>query len=290
MQIHEITRRNINEAGFAAGLATGLDSALSKVGVSGLAMTQGDGNGPGMDRAAALKMGQRLTQTLMPVMMKNWSETVSRVVRQSTDPATGQPATSPAALTPASQNTLKMELNNIIGQAIEPRSRFDYTKLDQMVGDDQTTKSQAQVITQAIVTAADQIYKATLDPKAGVDVGRAWQSLMTDGIAPAQSVLAFDASTGSVITMSQVAKKLADSLRLDDGDIVKIRQVIKNPGGDQYATAILDKKTPATANSPLIKQFGQQAKLTDTELASLIAYAQDAANDVAFKEIFGLKA
>ena len=71
---------------------------------------------------------------------------------------------------------------------------------------------------------------------------------------------------------------------------MKIRQVIKNPGGDQYATAILDKKTPATANSPLIKQFGQQAKLTDTELASLIAYAQDAANDVAFKEIFGLKA
>lgn len=198
MQIHEITRHNINEAGFAAGLATGLDSALSKVGVSGLAIAQGDGNSPGMDRAAALKMGQRLTQTLMPLMMKNWSETVNRVLRQSKDPATGQIATSPAALTPASQNTLKMELDNLISQAIQPGGRFDYTKLDQKVGDDPTTKSQAQVISQAIITAADQIYKATLDPKAGVDISQAWQSLMTNGIAPAQGVLAFDASSGGV--------------------------------------------------------------------------------------------
>ena len=198
MQIHEITKRKLNEAGFAQGLATGLGSALSKVGVAGPDMAQGDKTGPGMDRAAALKMGQRLTQTLMPVMMKNWSETVSRVVRQSTDPATGQPATSPAALTPASQNTLKMELDNIISQAIEPRGGLDYTKLDQMVGADQLSKSQAQVITQAIQTAADQIFKATLDPKAGVDVGQAWQSLMTNGIAPAQGVLAFDAGSGGV--------------------------------------------------------------------------------------------
>ena len=223
MQIHEITRHNINEAGFAAGLATGLDSALSKVGVSGLAMTQGDGNGPGMDRAAALKMGQRLTQTLMPLMMKNWSETVSRVVRQSTDPATGQPATSPAALTPASQNTLKMELDNIISQAINPRGGFDYNKLDQMVGDDATTKSQAQVISQAIVTAADQIYKATLDPKAGVDVGRAWQGLMTNGIAPAQGVLAFDAGSGGVASKPRFGADVDGNtiISINNGPFVK---------------------------------------------------------------------
>jgi hypothetical protein len=102
---------------------------------------------------------------------------------------------------------------------------------------------------------------------------------------------AFDTgASGAVITMSQAARKLADSLILDDGDIVKIRQAISKPGGDQYATAILDKKTPATTATPLIRQFGQQTKLTVTELASLLAYAQDAANDAAFKEIFGLRA
>jgi hypothetical protein len=39
----------------------------------------------------------------------------------------------------------------------------------------------------------------------------------------------------------------------------------------------------------LIRQFAQQAKLSDAELASLIALAQDAANDAALKEIFGLR-
>jgi hypothetical protein len=90
--------------------------------------------------------------------------------------------------------------------------------------------------------------------------------------------------------MSQGARRLTNLLKLDDGDIVKIRQVIQTPGGDQFATAILDKTTPATTASPLIKRFGQQTKLTDTELASLIALAQDAANDAAFKEMFGLRA
>jgi hypothetical protein len=223
MQIHEITRRNINEAGFAAGLATGLGSALSKVGVSGLDIAQGDNKGPGMDRAAALKMGQRLTQTLMPIMMKNWSETVNQVLRQSTDPATGQPATSPGAMTPTSQNTLKMELDNIIGQAIQPRGGFDYTKLDQMVGKDQLAQSQAQVISQAIVTAADQIYKATLDPKAGIDVSKAWQSLMTDGIAPAQGVLAFDAGGGGVVGKPRLGTDADGNtiISIDNGPFVK---------------------------------------------------------------------
>jgi hypothetical protein len=79
-------------------------------------------------------------------------------------------------------------------------------------------------------------------------------------------------------------------LKLDDGDIVKIRQAIKNPGGAVKAAAILDKKTPATTASPMIKQFGEATKLTDTELTSMLALAQDPANDAAFKEMFGLTA
>jgi hypothetical protein len=40
----------------------------------------------------------------------------------------------------------------------------------------------------------------------------------------------------------------------------------------------------------LIKQFGGATKLTDTELTSMLALAQDPANDAAFKEMFGLTA
>ena len=198
MQIHEITKRKLNEAGFAQGLATGLSSALSKVGVAGPDQVQPDKTGPSMNRADALKMGQKLTQTLMPVMMKNWTARVQAAMAQSKDPATGQAATSAAMLTPDSQNTLKAELDDIIGQAIQPRGGFDYNRLEQYAGEDAVSKSQAQVVTQAIQTAADQIFKATLDPKGGVNTAQAWKSLMTDGIAPAQGIIAFEqGSSGS---------------------------------------------------------------------------------------------
>jgi hypothetical protein len=198
MQIYEITKPKLNEAGFAQGLAGGLSSALSKVGVAGPDMSQTDNTGPSMDRAAALKMGQQLTQTLMPVMMKNWTTRVQAAMAQSKDPATGQAATSAAMLTPDSQNTLKAELDDIIGQAIQPRGGFDYNRLEQYAGADAVSKSQAQVVTQAIQTAADQIFKATLDPKGGVNTAQAWKSLMTDGIAPAQGIISFEQSSGGV--------------------------------------------------------------------------------------------
>jgi len=196
MQIHEITQRKLNEAGFAQGLATGLGSALGKVGVAGPDLAQGDKTGSSMDRADALKMGQKLTQTLMPIMMKNWAERVKSAVARSKNPTTGAPSTGPADMTPDSQNTLKVELDDIIGQAIQPRGGFDYNRLEQYAGADQLSKSQAQVIIQAIQTAADQIFKATIDPKGGVNTAQAWKSLMSDGIAPAQGIIAFDNSGG----------------------------------------------------------------------------------------------
>jgi hypothetical protein len=196
MQIHEITRRKLNEAGFAQGLATGLSSALGKVGVAAPAVDEPGKTGPGMDRAAALKMGQKLTQTLMPIMMKNWAERVKSAVARSKNPTTGAPSTGPADMTPDSQNTLKVELDDIIGQAIQPRGGFDYNRLEQYAGADQLSKSQAQVITQAIQAAADQIFKATIDPKGGVNTAQAWKSLMSDGVAPAQGIIAFDNSGG----------------------------------------------------------------------------------------------
>jgi hypothetical protein len=213
---------------------------------------------------------------------------------QSTDPITRAPPTSAAQLTSGEQARLKAALVAMVNRAIESQGSFDYTRLADNIGDTttpegQTIKATAMKTVQKIDQAIDTIFNATLDPK--VDIGNAWQQLTRDGIAPAQGIKSFDSnSTSGAIRMSTAAKKLADQIKLDDGDIMKIRQFIGKPGGDQYATAILDKKTPATADAPLMKQFGQQTKLSDTELASLIASAQNAANDTAFKEIFGLRA
>jgi hypothetical protein len=298
MQIHELTRpRKITEQGFLGGLASGLQSAASKVGVQGPAATNTPGpdlTGPKMNRAQALAAGQRTAATLMPIMTKDWAKAVQTAMAQSIDPATKAPPTSAAQLTSGEQARLKAALVNMVNRAIAPQGSFDYTRLADNIGDTttpegQTIKATAMKTIQKIDQSIDAIFNATLDPK--VNPEQDWIKLTRDGIAPAQGIQSFDSnSTSSAIRMSTAAKKLADRIQLDDGDIMKIRQLIGKPGGDQVATAILDKKTLASADSPLIKQFGQQAKLTDTELASLIASAQDAANDTAFKEIFGLRA
>ena len=298
MQIHELTRpRKINEQGFLGGLAAGLQSAASKVGVQGPAATNAPGpdlTGPKMNRAQALAAGQRTAATLMPIMTKDWAKAVQTAMAQSIDPVTQAPPTSAAQLTSGEQARLKAELVAMVNRAIAPQGSFDYTRLADNIGDTttpegQTTKATAMQAIEDIDQAINAIFNATLDPK--VNPKEAWLKLTRDGIAPAQGIQSFDSnSRSSEIRMSTAAKKLADQIKLDDGDIMKIRQFIGNPGGDRVATAILDKKIPASAESPLIKQFGQQAKLTDTELASLIALAQDAANDAAFKEIFGLTA
>jgi hypothetical protein len=298
MQIHELTRpRKINEQGFGAGLASGLQSALSKVGVQGPEATNAPGpdlTGPKMNRAQALAAGQRTAATLMPIMTKDWAKAVQTAMAQSIDPATQAPPTSAAQLTSGEQARLKAELVAMVNRAIAPQGSFDYTRLADNIGDTttpegQTTKATAMQAIEDIDQAINAIFNATLDPR--VNPKEAWLQLTRDGIAPAQGIQAFDSnSRSSEIRMSTAAKKLADQIKLDDGDIMKIRQFISTPGNDQVATAILDKKIRASTDSPLIKQFGQQTKLTDTELASLIALAQDAANDAAFKEMFGLRA
>jgi hypothetical protein len=298
MQIHELTRpRKITEQGFLGGLASGLQSAAAKVGIQGPAATNTPGpdlTGPTMNRAQALAAGQKIANTLMPIMQKDWAKAVQTAMAQSTDPATQAPPTSAAQLTSGEQARLKAALVNMVNRAIEPRGSFDYTRLADNIGDattpeGQTTKATAMQAIEDIGQAIDTIFNATLDPR--VNPKEAWTQLTRDGIAPAQGIKSFDSnSTGSALRMSVAAKKLTDQMRLDDGDIMKIRQAIGKPGGDQVATAILDKKTPATADSPLIRQFAQQAKLSDAELASLINLAQNAANDAAFKEIFGLRA
>lgn len=298
MQIHELTRpRKITEQGFLGGLAAGLQSAASKVGVQGPAATNAPGpdlTGPKMNRAQALAAGQRTAATLMPIMQKDWSKAVQTAMAQSIDPATQAPPTSAAQLTSGEQARLKAELVAMVNRAIAPQGSFNYTRLADNIGDattpeGQTTKATAMQAIEDIGQAINTIFNATLDSK--INPKEAWLQLTRDGIAPAQGIQSFDSnSTSGEIRMSTAAKKLSQMLKLDDGDILKIRQFMTRPGGDQVATAILDKKTLASTDSPLIRQFGQQTKLSDTELAALIASAQDAANDTAFKEIFGLRA
>ena len=198
MQIHELTRRKITEAGFLGGLATGLQSALGKVGVQGPAATNTDADrfsGPTVNRAQALAAGQKAVQSLMPVMIKDWTNKVQTAMSQSIDPATKAPPTSAARLTSGEQARLKAELVAMVNNAIQSSGSFDYTQMANNLGDNttpegQTTKATAMQAVQDISQGIETIFKATLDPK--IDPSTAWQDLVRDGIAPAQGILAFD--------------------------------------------------------------------------------------------------
>ena len=295
MQIHELTRpRKVNEAllGAVGAALGGIAKQVGKQAINkavGGDVTSQDGPAQSREQGFQSMVNSPAAKTLATSMQAAWAETVRNFLANSKD-SMGNPPASVKTITTPSTDALKTELRALVNKMIGgQRAGFDYSNMANNISDP-VAKAGSQEIISRINEYIESIFDATVqgvDPKT---MSNSWIKLVGDGILPAQNVGAYDSRAGSVITMSPAATKLADSLRLDDGDIVKIRQAIGNPGGDQVATAILDKKTPATTASPLIKQFGQQTKLTDTELTSLLGLAQNAANDAAFKEIFGLRA
>lgn len=227
-------------AAVAGGIVGALGKSLMAKAFGGVDVTDKK-TGAVMNRSQALKLGQDMAKTLMPVMMKNWQTQVQAAMAQSIDPATKAPPTSAAKLTPGEQSRLKAQLTAMVNQAIRPQSNFDYTKLADYVGDTvtpegQTVKADAMQAIQSITRDIEAIFRATLDPRG--NSASAWQDLMTTGIAPAQGVLAFDTGTGSgfgvgsrtgAVTLTPQQQALADQVKLTDADVINLRQAARDP-------------------------------------------------------------
>jgi hypothetical protein len=192
MQIHEITHKRVDEAMLGVGAAIGrqISGALQRKAFGGVISPTG---GATMDRAQAVQLGRQLSNTLTPVMMKQWAAAVQAAMARSKNPATGAPVTSASELSMDSKNALKAELDVMINQAIQPRSAYNYNDLIKSAGTDPVAQGRARATIDNISQAADQIFKATMDPAAGINTAQAWQSLMQDGVAPAQNMIAYDA-------------------------------------------------------------------------------------------------
>ena len=227
MQINEITRRRLNEVGFAAGLATGLQGALSKVGVQGPALEPGKLTGPTMNRAQALAQAQKQVQTLIPVMQKNWAKAVQDALAQSTDPATGAPATGVSKMTTGDQTSLKAQLIALVNSVIFPYGGQS-KNLPNTVGQDLGTKAQAMQVVQDIDKAVDSVFQGTMDSAANIQ--QAWQSLGRDGIAPAQAIVIRDRgqSTGGTSVRAKQGGREGE-FEVDLGDGVFVPYDSKNP-------------------------------------------------------------
>ena len=277
MQIYEITgKKRINEVqgiigGLASTIAKGAIKSVLGPGVDAAFKGQGGDTG----QAAAMAQSKTLIGPMSDQAQKVWLQTLQKMIATSVKPVT--------SVTELDQTVVKEELQSLIDRL----TKVDTRRWATLTNETDPTGQKRQTAKVLDAASAEVVKQSMSGTTQGLPA--AWDKL-AEYIVQAQNAEVFNQNQSSVITLSAGAKKIADSLRLDDGDIVKIRQAIGSPNGDQIATVILDKTTLATIASPLIKRFGQQTKLTDTELASIIALAQDAANDAAFNEIFGLRA
>ena len=193
MQIHEVTRRNLKEVGFAGGLATGLASAMNKVGVAGpdaSAYQPGKFGGPG-GQAGAYKANASLVKTLTTTMQTAWAQTIKSYLEQSKDEI-GNPVMSVAQLSPATQSALHKDLMTMINNTIRPSMRtWDYQTLGNQSNDPEIVGAAAE-IKDSINKNADKIYQLTASGNAKTSqLTPLFQDMVTNGIAPAQNLLAF---------------------------------------------------------------------------------------------------
>jgi hypothetical protein len=208
MQIHEITqRRKLSEAGFGAGLATGLTSALSKVGVAAPDASAYQQSSGANDELAAFKANAALVSTMMGTMSKAWAQTVAKYMAQSKDSTTGAPVTDIKLLDEPTKNILKQELYKMVNGAIYPRGDYDYNKLGDTTVDTDSIE-QADIIKTAITKSLLQIWEQTTKGVKGEALTPLWQALVRDGIAPAQNFLTFTSRGNADIRKNESTGKL----------------------------------------------------------------------------------
>jgi hypothetical protein len=193
MQIHEITRRTLSEAGFAGGLATGLAGALNKVGVAGpdTSAYQDPKLGGDNSQLAAYKATAGLVKTLTTTMQSAWAQTIKSYLEQSKDEI-GNPVVSVAQLDPATLAGLQKDLTAMINKTINPTTAgWDYESMGNRSNDPEIVGA-ATEIKNSIRKNAEKIYQLTTSGRAKTsELTPLFQDMVTNGIAPAKNLQSF---------------------------------------------------------------------------------------------------
>lgn len=192
MQIHEITRRAVNEAGIISNIANNAMSGLANKLLPGSAPDERFASDPvsgGLRQATAGKINRSLLVPLAKEMRDRWAQTVQQLLLKSVDRATGSPVTSAAQL---DRGVLEKEL---------------YTFLNTLAGVDLGTISdlddgsgQAKQLDSELKPQVTAAIANTQKPNPGADV---WLPLATS-IQRAKSIKQFS-SNKSTAANNQVA-------------------------------------------------------------------------------------
>jgi hypothetical protein len=171
MQIHEITRRNISEAGMLSAIGGQLAKNVTQKLLPGAAQNPlaGQVMAPNSRQAGAMAVNAPLVAQLSKVAQQNWLKSVQYMVANSQNPTTQQPATSAAELKP---EHLEQELNNLVKNL----AGFDVATLASM----NDNSGQAKETDDRMKKAKAAVLKLTQDPKSTPALkNAAWTELAT---------------------------------------------------------------------------------------------------------------
>lgn len=225
MQIHEITRRRINEAGImgqiGSNIATGMANKLLPGSVPDPRYV-GAPVAANQRQAAAGQMNRSLLEPLAKQMQQRWAQAVQQLVSTSKSvadpkiPATGADQLAPAELTQEFEKFLNSLFRSI-----------DIAGLAAM-----SDNNDARMLSQQLPAQIQAAIDVTMDPKTNASkANKTWMDLATS-VQRAQSIAQFSGNrrTGAgSARVSPQAQKVADQLDLDDNQIVQMQQMARDP-------------------------------------------------------------
>lgn len=225
MQIHEITRRRINEAGImgqiGSNIATGMANKLLPGSVPDPRYV-GAPVAANQRQAAAGQMNRSLLEPLAKQMQQRWAQAVQQLVSTSKSvadpkiPATGADQLAPAELTQEFEKFLNSLFRtiNIAGLAA------------------MSDNNDARMLSQQLPAQIQAAIDVTMDPKTNASkANKTWMDLATS-VQRAQSIAQFSGNrrTGAgSARVSPQAQQVADQLDLDANQIAQMQQLAADP-------------------------------------------------------------
>ena len=224
MQIHEITRRHINEAGIMGQIGSNIATGMANKLLPGSVPADQYATAPvsaNQRQAAAGQMNRSLLAPLAKQMQQRWAQVVQQLVSTSKSaadpkiPATGADQLAPAELT----QEFEKFLNSLFAPSI------DIAGLAAL-----SDNNDARMLSQQLPVQIQSAIDVTMDPKTNAGkANKTWMDLATS-VQRAKSIGQFSGTRRTASNrVNPQAQKVADQLDLDDNQIVQMQQMARDP-------------------------------------------------------------
>lgn len=225
MQIHEITRRRINEAGIMGQIGSNIATGLANKLLPGSAPAEPFATGPvsvNQRQAAAGEMNRSLLAPLAKQMQQRWAQTVQQLVSTSKSAADPKiPATGADQLAPAD---LRQELEKFLNSLFRSTNIADLAAM--------SDNNDARMLSQQLPAQIQAAIDVTMDPKTNAGkADKTWMDLATS-VQRAESIAQFSGNRRAGVVSSRVspqAQKVADQLDLDANQVAQMQQMARDP-------------------------------------------------------------